>query len=398
MTATSYEATPYPFAAADRLAVHPKLAELRRDRQVLRVALPFGGDAWLVTRYEDVKTVLADPRFSTDIVGKDVPRPLPVVQYEASILTMDPPEHSRLRKLVAKAFTARRVELLRPRTQRIVDDLLDTMISAGAPADLAESLNWPLPITVICELLGVPFADRARFRQWTDFVLALTGDEQEIRGSRAQLNEYLAGLGAVRRSEPTDDLLGELVAARDGEGRLSEEELVNFGVTLLVAGHETTANTTGNFVYTLLANPSLWEALVADPSLVPSAVEELLRIIPLGASSSFARIAVEDLELGGQHIAAGDAVVVDMNSANQDISVFERADEIDFTRQDNQHIAFGHGVHHCLGAQLARMEMQVAISTLISRLPTLRLALPAEQVEWKTGRLIRGVRSLPVTW
>ncbi|HEX3780246.1 MAG TPA: cytochrome P450 [Pseudonocardiaceae bacterium] len=398
MTATSQEATPYPFAVADRLNVHPKLAELRRDQPILRVTMPYGGDAWLATRYDDVKTVLADPRFSMNTLGRDVPRPVPLVQNNPSILTMDPPEHSRLRKLVAKAFTARRIELLRPRTQQIVDDLLDTMIPTGSPADLAESLNWPLPITVICELLGVPFADRDRFRQWTDLLLALVGDEDEIRRARQLLNEYLAGLIAVRRGEPSDDLLGELVAARDDEGRLSEEELVTFGVTLLVAGHETTANQTGNFVYLLLANPGLWDQLVADPTLVPSAVEELLRIVPLGASAGFPRIATEDLELGGQHIAAGESVVVDMNSANRDESAFERPEEVDLARADNQHVTFGHGIHHCLGAQLARMEMQVAIATLIRRLPTLHLAQPAEQVEWKTGRLIRGVRSLPVAW
>ncbi len=398
MTATSHEATPYPFATAERLSVHPKLTELRREQPVLRVTMPYGGDAWLATRYDDVKTVLADPRFSTNTVGKDVPRPVPLVQTHPSILTMDPPEHSRLRKLVAKAFTARRIERLRPRTQQIVDDLLDTMIAAGSPGNLAESLNWPLPITIICELLGVPFADRERFRRWTDLLLALAGDEEEIRQSRVNLNEYLAGLIAVRRSEPSDDLLGELVTARDSDGRLSEEELVTFGVTLLVAGHETTANQTGNFIYLLLSTPGLWDQLVADPALVPSAVEELLRIVPLGASAGFPRIATEDLELGGQHIAAGDAVVVDMNSANWDESAFERPTEIDLARSENQHVAFGHGIHHCLGAQLARMEMQIAIATLVRRLPTLHLALPAEQVEWRTDRLIRGVRSLPVAW
>ena len=401
MTATSQEpATPYPFGVADGLSVHPKLAEVRQTTPVLRIAMPYGGDAWLATRYDDVKMVLADPRFSmAATVGKDVPRPVPNIQTESSILTMDPPEHGRLRKLVAKAFTVRRVEALRPRIQQIIDDLTGTMLAAGSPADLAASVNWPLPITVICEMLGVPLADQGTFRQWTDGLLAIDGDGSKSQVNRRHLQDYLAGLIATHRAEPQDDLLTELITARDVDDRLTEAELVNFSIALLLAGHETTANQTGNFVFLLLANRGLWDSLVADPSLVPAAVEELLRFVPLGGGAGFARIAKEDVVLASGHpIAAGDAVMADMSSANRDESVYPHADQVDFHRPENQHVAFGHGAHHCLGAPLARMEMQMAVTSLVTRVPTLRLAVPAEEVEWKTDRLIRGVRSLPVAW
>lgn len=399
MTAISHGAETYPFGPPVGLEPHPRYAELREE-PLARVDMPYGGQAWLATRYEDVKVVLADPRFSrSETVGRDVPRTTPNRQIESSILSMDPPEHSRLRKLVARAFTSRSVERLRPRTQEIVDGLVDAMIAGGQPADLAEALSWPLPITVICELLGVPVEDRDRFRVWTDQVMAMSGEDADaVERARDLLNGYLAELIAERRENPTDDLLGELVMARDEGDRLTESELVTFGVTLLVAGHETTANQTGNFVYTLLSRRDLWDLLVAEPDLVPTAVEELLRFTPLGAAANFPRIATEDIEVGGRTVRKGDAVVVQMASANRDASVFESPGEIDLRRGDNPHVAFGHGVHHCLGAPLARMELQLAIGTLVRRLPSLRLAVPADEVPWRSNRLVRGVRALPVAW
>jgi cytochrome P450 RapN len=390
----------YPFGPAERLDLDPQYSALRAERPLVRVRMPYGGEAWLAIRHEAVRIVLADPRFSrAATVGKDVPRTQPLIQHDPSILGMDPPEHSRLRKLVAKAFTARHVQNLRPRVQEIIDDLLDTMIGAGPPADLAESLSWPLPITVICELLGVPTADRESFRRWTDLMLATEGtDPALIDDARTSLNAYLAELIAQRRANPTDDLLGQLVVARDEGDRLSERELVMFGVTLLIAGHETTANQTGNFVYTLLSDRRLWQALVDEPELVPAAVEELMRFIPLGASAAFARIAKEDVDVDGQVVRAGEAVLVQLGSANRDESVFPHPDKIDFGRAENPHIAFGHGVHHCLGAPLARLELRMAVGTLVRRLPGLRLAVPSEDVRWRSDRLVRGVQALPVTW
>jgi cytochrome P450 RapN len=399
MTATEHPVRTYPFGPPDGLKLNPNYAQLRGE-PLVKVEMPYGGEAWLATRYEDVKIVLADPRFSrAEAVGKDVPRVMPPIEQETSILSMDPPEHSRLRKLVARAFTARQIERLRPRTQAIIDELLDQMIAAGSPADLAESLAWPLPITVICELLGVPVEDRDKFRVWTDRLLSLSGAEiEQTQQARESLDAYLAELIAQRRVEPTEDLLGQLVLARDEGERLSEGELVTFGVTLLVAGHETTANQTGNFVFLLLDQPQLWQQLVGDPDLVPAAVEELTRFVPLGASAAFARIATEDLELGGQLVRKGESVVTTIASANRDEAVFDRPDEIDLTREQNPHIGFGHGVHHCLGAPLARLELQLAVGTLVRRLPGLRLAVPADDVAWRVDRLVRGVRALPVAW
>jgi cytochrome P450 len=399
MTATERPVQTYPFGPPEGLNLNPTYARLRTE-PLVKVEMPYGGVAWLATRYEDVKFVLADLRFSrAEAVGKDVPRVMPPIEQETSILSMDPPEHSRLRKLVAKAFTARHIERLRPRTQAIIDELLDEMIASGSPADLAESLSWPLPITVICELLGVPVEDRDRFRVWTDQLLSLAGAEiQQTEQARANLDAYLAELIARRRAEPTDDLLGQLVVARDEGDRLSEEELVTFGVTLLVAGHETTANQTGNFVYLLLTQPELWQQLVANPDLVPSAVEELTRFVPLGASAAFGRIALEDVEVGGQLVRKGESVMTQNGSANRDEAVFDRPDEINLTREQNPHVGFGHGVHHCLGAPLARLELQLAVGTLVRRLPGLRLAVPADDVAWRVNRLVRGVRALPVAW
>jgi cytochrome P450 len=247
-------------------------------------------------------------------------------------------------------------------------------------------------------MLGVPYDDRGEFRNWSDRALAITAfTPEEITAGFENLQTYIAGLVAERRRSPTDDVLGTLVTARDEGDRLTEEELVNFGVTLLVAGHETTANQLGNFMFTLLSNPERLAELRADPDLLPAAVEELLRITPLGGSAGFPRIAMEDVELSGVTIQAGDAVFVGQ-AGNRDPAVFPRPDEIDFHRENNAHVAFGHGVHHCVGAPLARMELQVAIGTLLSRYPALELAVPADEVPFKKGRLVRGPEELLVRW
>ncbi|MFC7883469.1 cytochrome P450 [Streptomyces sp. NPDC057376] len=395
---------PHTDFTAERLDLDPRYAELRKNTPVTRVTMPYGGDAWLVTRYEDVKTVLADPRFSrAAAAGRDIARSLPLPdQQNASLLSLDPPEHSRLRRLVAGAFTVRRVRSRRESIQRVVDELLDRMAENGSTGDLVSALAWPLPLTVICDVLGIPLDDQDKFREWIEQSVALSAHDPEIiKAADDALDAYLTRMIAERRREGRDDLLGELVLARDEGDRLSEEELVTFGVNLLIAGQETTAGEIGNFVYTLLSRRERWEALVADPALVPAAVEELLRLTPLEASVGglgFTRIATEDVELGGRTIRAGDAVVAQNASANRDESVFDHPDELDFSRADASHVTFGHGPHHCLGAPLARLELQVVLETLIRRLPGLRLAVPADDVVWTENRAVRGPRELPVTW
>jgi cytochrome P450 len=390
----------YPFGEFERLLPSKETVGLADGEPLVRVCLPYGGDAWLARRYEDVRTVLGDARFGRAAAfGKDLPRGSALINHNPTLLDMDPPDHTRLRRLVAKAFTVRRVETLRPRAQQIVDDLLDRMIAAGPPADLMDALAWPLPITVICELLGVPVEDRESFRKWTDASMAITAyGPAEIEQAREDLRGYIAGLVAARRAQPADDLITALVRARDNEDRLSEAELVGFGVTLLVAGHETTANQFGNFVYNLLNHPAQLDRLRADPGLLDSAVEELMRHTPLGASTGFPRIAAEDVELGGVLVRAGEAVFVDVVAANRDPRLFDDPEVLDLGREINPHLGFGHGVHHCLGAQLARMELRLALGTLLRRLPDIALAVPDPEVSWKRGRLVRGLERLPVTW
>ncbi|MDQ0383091.1 cytochrome P450 [Amycolatopsis thermophila] len=397
---TTAELRSYPFSRPERLDMEPMFADLRANEPLIRVRLPYGEPGWLATRYEDVKVVLSDPRFSRAAsLEHDEPRMRPTPSQPGSILSMDPPDHSRLRRLVTKAFTVRRIEELRPRVRQIADELVDAMIAQGPPSDLVEAFALPVPVTVICELLGVPYEDRVDFRYWSDAFLSTTKfTPDEVRDCTLKMRSYLEGLIAQRRRTPRDDLLSGLVAARDNEDRLSEEELIMLAMALLVAGHETTASQIPNFVYTLLTHPGQLAVLREDLSLVPKAVEELMRYVPLGLGAGIARYATEDIELGGVLVRAGEAVMPVLASANRDESVFPDADRLDLRRQDTSHIGFGHGVHHCLGAPLARMELQVSLGTLLRRLPNLRLADGDAGVAWKEGLSTRGPERMLLTW
>ncbi|WP_345510230.1 cytochrome P450, partial [Phytohabitans houttuyneae] len=278
--------------------------------------------------------------------------------------------------------------------------LIDRMVEDGPPADLVERFATPLPITVICELLGVPVEDQEHFHAWSEAIVSTTSlTPEEIKQYLESLWGYMAGLIAERRVRPTDDLIGALVRARDEDNdRLSEDEMVRLAAGLLAAGHETTVTQIPNFVYVLLTHPDQLDRLRAAPELVPVAVEELMRYVPLGVASSFARYALEDVELGGVLVRAGEPVIGSLSSANRDESVFARPDALDLTRSTNPHIGFGHGVHHCAGAQLARMELQVAVAALLERLPGLRFAVPEPELVWKSGLLVRGLKHMPVAW
>ncbi|HUQ54601.1 cytochrome P450 [Lentzea sp.] len=385
----------YPFSETDGLTLDPTYERLRRDEPVSRVKYPYGGEGWLVTTYEETKFVLGDSRFSrARTVGQDVPRMQPLIAPGGSILTHDGADHSRMRRLVSKAFTVRRIEELRPRAQQITDELLDRLDN---PGDLVEGFSMPFPITVICELLGVPFEDREDFRMWSNQVLSTVGGHtpEEAMHGMMKLHAYFTELVAKRRVNPTDDLMGALVIARDNDDRLSEEELVRFGITLLVAGHETTANMIANSVVTLFEHPDEMKRLHEDPRKLPNAVEELLRYIPLGSGAGFTRIATEDVQVGNALVKEGDAVLVVASSANRDATAYPNADELDLGREVGQHLQFGHGIHFCLGSQLARMELQVALGTLVRRMPGLRLAEP---VEFRKSSLVRGPVKLVVAW
>lgn len=385
----------YPFSEPDGLTLDPTYERLRRDEPVSRVTFPYGGEGWLVTSYEETKFVLGDPRFSrARTVNRDVPRMQPLIAPGESILTHDGADHARMRRLVSKAFTVRRVKELRPRAQQITDELLDRLDN---PGDLVEGFTMPFPITIICELLGVPFEDRDDFRTWSNQVLSTVGGytPEEAMHGLMKLHAYFTQLVATRRAHPTDDLMGALVAARDNDDRLSEDELVRFGITLLVAGHETTANMLANSVITLLDHPDAMKSLREHPEKLPNAVEELLRFIPLGSGAGFTRIATEDVGIGNALVKEGDAVLVVVSSANHDESVYPDGAELDLEREVGQHLQFGHGIHFCLGSQLARMELQVALDALLRRIPGLRLEEPAE---FRKGSLVRGPVKLVVAW
>jgi cytochrome P450 len=390
----------YPFGPIHGLEIDPMYFWLQEHEPLARVKLPYGEEGWLLTRYDDVRTALGDPRFSlAEAAVRDVPRLTP--QRVGAILTdQDPPDHTRLRRLVAKAFTARRVEQLRGRAEQITNDLLDDMVKAGPPADLAQALAVPLPGLMICELVGVPYADRDQFRDWVGAFMSVTAITVEQRGQYVgQLAGYLATLAAQRRQNPTDDLLGALVIASDEGDRLTEDEVIQLTVVLLAAGYESTASQIVNFTYALLTHPDQLALLRSRPDLMPGAVEELMRWTPLLAVADvLPRYALADVELSGGTVRAGEPVLLAKHAANRDPRRYADADRLDITRDAQGELGFGHGAHHCLGAPLARLDIQTALNALLQRFPDLRLAVPEADVQWKSGMAVRGPVALPIAW
>ncbi|MFB7707843.1 cytochrome P450 [Streptomyces sp. NPDC056105] len=376
---------------------YPVYEELRARGPVHRVRLPKpadDGEAWLIVGHDEARAALTDPR----LVKSPAKLGFSGLDEEligAHLLITDPPHHTRLRSLVTRAFTARRVESLRPRIQHITDDLLDAMLPHGR-ADLVESFAFPLPLTVICELLGVPDIDRADFRRMSNEVVAPSDRDGEY-ATFVELAAYLRDLIEDKRaSAPADDLLSDLIrtTAEDGD-RLSPDELCAMAFILLVAGHETTVNLIAGGVRALLTHPDQLAALRADMTLLGGAVEEMLRYEGPVENATY-RFTVEDTEVGGTVVPGGSAVLVGLAAADRDPERFPEPDRFDIRRDARGHIAFGHGLHHCLGAPLARLEGQIALRSLLDRAPALALDGPAD--DWLPGMLIRGVRSLPVRW
>jgi cytochrome P450 len=386
---------------------NPTYARLRGERPVCPVTSP-RFDSFLITRYDDVKAALSDPRLSKDLYG-------PAETYRKifgpnsaalnkNMLHSDPPEHTRLRRLVSQAFTPRRVEALRPRTAEVVDELLDAIAPQGS-ADLMHDFALPLPVTVICELLGVPAAERDDFFALTDVIrtrgTAGRGSEEDqaaVQDAQQALADYLRGLIARKRAHPAEDLLSALITARDEGSKLSERELVSSAFLLLFAGHQTTADFIGNAVVALLTHPDQLALLRERPDVLPDAVEELLRFdgsVPVASP----RVALEDVEYRGVRIPAGSIVTIVLTAANHDPEHFPNPDGLDFARQRNSHVAFGHGIHFCLGVSLARMEAQIALGKLLRRLPDLTLAVAPEQLRRPPAASpFRGLLELPVTF
>ncbi|EWC63328.1 putative cytochrome P450 hydroxylase [Actinokineospora spheciospongiae] len=366
-----------PVCAADP---YPGLARLRGRGPAVRVQTSFMGEVWLVTRYELARTLLADPRFSRR-------RP---DDGEVAAVDSDPPEHTRIRKLVGKAFTHHRIQRLRPWVQGFVDAQLDELVAVGGPVDLLDRFAYPLPIAVICEMLGAPAADRADVRARTEKILE--GEVAENREKVYDLTKaYIKGLIATKRAQPGDDLMSALIAAREGDSRFTEPELVELGIALIAAGYATTTNLIGNGIHALLRNPDQLDLLRRRPELIGSAVEEFLRYE--SSFSAAGQIAKEDVPIGdGLVVRSGQVVLISFCGANRDPLRFPDPDRLDITRAPNPHLAFSHGIHHCLGAPLARMEAEIAIGTLVRRFPDLRIG---GTTEWREN-IMRGLHALPV--
>jgi cytochrome P450 len=378
----------------------PMFEQYLRGRPVVPAELPDGSLVWLIGGFDEVRQILVDQRFSRALAVAPG-RPLQGTEVFAagSILGLDPPEHTRLRKLVANAFTARRVEAHRPRVVSIVNGLIDRLLEQPEPADLVARFSLPLPVQVICELLGVPAEDLPRFHAWSDTILGdWQRDSDQIMSALVELYNYFVGLIELKRAEPGDDLMTALIDARDSEDRLSEEELTTMGCALLIGGHETTANQINVSLLALLDHPDELARLRADPDLIPGAVEELMRYVRLGDGLPPARVTTEDVKLGDVTIPAGDAVVPLYATANRDPREFTDPNRLDIGRPAANHLSFGAGVHHCLGAQLARLELQEAFRGLIERLPGLRLAVPADELRFKPGMALYSLVELPVRW
>jgi len=378
----------------------PQLKALLGGRPAARAELPDGSALWLVGGFDAVRQVVVDQRFSRALAvapGRSLQGT--EVVASASINGLDPPEHTRLRRLVASAFTPRRVEALRPRVASIVAELIATLRRQPQPADLMAGFALPLPVQVICELLGVPTADMTQFHAWSDVVLGdWQQDTDQIMTALLEMYSYFAGLIEMKRAQPADDLMTALIGARDDDDRLSEEELTMLGCALLLGGHETTANHICMSLLTLLSHPGELAKLIAEPALIPAAVEELLRYVTLGGGLTPGRLATEDVELCGVTIPAGDVVVPLYATANRDSSVFGDPDQFDVSRAPSSHLAFGAGPHHCLGANLARLELQEAFRGLLKRMPGLRLGGPAARLRFKPGMTLYSLRELPVCW
>ncbi|MCT2583655.1 cytochrome P450 [Actinophytocola gossypii] len=373
-------------------------AELRQGCPVAPITLPSGDRALLLTRYADVKQVLADPRFTRRLNAPDAARLSTgesggVFNNDMAESIPDSGEgHLRWRQLVGKWFTAKRMTALRPEIESMAERLIDDMVAAGAPADLRAALGFPLPVWVICELLGVPGSDREAFSHWSDTMLNLTRyTDEEIASAQGEFVAYLREHVAAKRADPRDDLLSTLAAD------LPDDALVATGRGLLVAGHETTANMIGKMVGMLLADRRHWERLLADPSLIRTAVDEVLRF-DANPGVGLPRYITEDAEVSGERIPAGSTVMCNMAAANRDETFFADADELDLGRRPNPHLTFGSGTHSCIGQALARTELQAVLAVLLRRLPALELAVPAAELNRVEGLVVGGLRELPVRW
>ena len=397
------ETQPVAFPQDRTCPYHPPTGygPLRTDRPLSRITLFDGTPAWMVSGHTAARALLADPRLSTDRTHPRFPaitaRFAAVRNKRAALLGVDDPEHRAQRRMMIPSFTLKRATELRPRIQQVVDERLDAMIAQGPPAELVSAFALPVPSTVICALLGVPYADHDFFEEQSRRLLRGPAGE-DVMDAREQLESYFDALidQKDKQREPGDGVLDELVHQRLREGEMDREELIALALILLVAGHETTANMISLGTYTLLRHPDRLAELRGDPALLPTAVEELMRLLSI--ADGLLRMATEDIEVAGTTIRAGDGVVFATSVINRDEDVYPDPDSLDWHRPARHHVAFGFGIHQCLGQNLARAELEIALRSLFERLPTLRLAAPADEIPFKPGDTIQGMLELPVTW
>ncbi|WP_217213160.1 cytochrome P450 [Streptomyces sp. AC550_RSS872] len=398
------EPIPFPFPDPPSVVeIPPELAEIRDGESVVEVKFPDGISGWMVTKHADVRKVLVDSRFSSKVMASAAAAMSETETgklMNESLVGMDAPEHTRLRKLVTKAFTARNVEQLRPRIAEMVAELLDEMEALPRPVDLVTAFSVPLPVRVICELLGVPAGDQDTFHAWSNALLGDWSQVVEKEMATVSLVQYFGELIARKRENPGDDLITALIKVSEEDPTLTDREITALSIGILSAGHETTANQLSMFLVHLLNDQEQLKELRANPDSLPRAIDELLRFVPLTTTGGIIpRLTTAEVELsGGKVLPAGAVVLPAVAAANRDPEVFEDGDRLDLKREQNPHLSFGAGIHYCLGAQLARIELQEAFRAILERMPEVRLAVPESELRLKSGSIIRGLESLPVTW
>ncbi|WP_254207281.1 cytochrome P450 [Nocardia alni] len=392
----------FPMTRAGKCPFDPP-PQLREVEPISRVEIWNGDTPWLVTGYDDQRKILADNRFSANNLNQGYPHQTASIAARRrsfrSFISMDDPQHARHRKMLTSNFMIKRVEALRPQVQQMVDGLIDELLAGPKPADLVTAFALPVPSLVICQLLGVPYEDHDFFQACGKRIIKRDNSVEDALAANEELRSYLRTLVEAKKQSPTDDMIGRLVTEQLAAGELTEDEIADMSLLMLLAGHETTANMIALGTLALLEHPDQLEQVreSGDPALIAGAVEELLRylnIVHMGRR----RVAIEDVEVAGQLIRAGEGVVLVTEAGNRDSTAFPDPDNLDIHRQARHHVAFGYGVHQCLGQPLARMELQVVYGTLYRRIPTLRLAIPFEDVPFKHDMSIYGVHSLPVTW
>jgi pentalenolactone synthase len=397
MTETALPQLPFP--RQDILDVPPLFQALRESTPITRVRTPVGDVAWLVTGYSEAKALFADTR-----LGRAHPDPERAARVSGAAILGGPmgdfdteaEDHALMRKLLAPAFSARRIRTLQGHIKGLVDGLLDRLAEQERPVDLHEALSFPLPVLVICEVLGVPYADRDRFRRLSEQV-AMLHDREAAKTGMKGLGAYMVELIAEKRREPSEDVISDLLAAQEEWG-FGDDYIAGIGAILLFGGHETTVAQIDYGTLLLLANPGQFAALRADPSLAGKAVEEILRVATPGGSGAVLRYAGADIDIAGGYIRRGDAVLLAFPAANRDPDVFPEPDAFDISRSANAHLTFGHGARYCIGAGLARVELQAVFGALPRRFPTLKLAVPMDEVQWRSDMVTGGLAALPVSW